>query len=169
MIPSFVLKRLYSQGSLETDAFGVRFSLKNRLSDAMLTGLRRIQINGSEVPMHAVELEFTDGSRLPAEQVSKEHPVRFPLREIVRVHAPGEIGAGKNHKIHLAFETSPFGQVAFTVDRLLGEQDVVVKSLGDLVGNRKGLTGATILGDGSLGLIVDTASLVSEQAMLATA
>ena len=60
-------------------------------------------------------------------------------------------------------------QVAFTVDRLLGEQDVVVKSLGDLVGNRKGLTGATILGDGSLGLIVDTASLVAEQAMLATA
>jgi two-component system chemotaxis sensor kinase CheA len=60
-------------------------------------------------------------------------------------------------------------QVAFTVDRLLGEQDVVVKSLGDLVGNRKGLTGATILGDGSLGLIVDTASLVAEQAMLAPA
>ena len=59
-------------------------------------------------------------------------------------------------------------QVAFMVDRLLGEQDVVVKSLGDLVGNRKGLTGATILGDGTLGLIVDTASLVSEQAALAT-
>jgi len=60
-------------------------------------------------------------------------------------------------------------QVAFMVDRLLGEQDVVVKSLGELVGNRRGITGATILGDGSLGLIVDTASLVNEQAMLATA
>lgn len=59
-------------------------------------------------------------------------------------------------------------QVAFMVDRLLGEQDVVVKSLGDLVGNRRGLTGATILGDGTLGLIVDTASLVTEQAALAT-
>jgi two-component system chemotaxis sensor kinase CheA len=59
-------------------------------------------------------------------------------------------------------------QAAFIVDRLLGEQDIVVKSLGDLVGNRKGLTGATILGDGTLGLIVDTASLVSEQAALAT-
>lgn len=59
-------------------------------------------------------------------------------------------------------------QVAFLVDRLLGEQDVVVKSLGDLVGNRRGLTGATILGDGTLGLIVDTASLVTEQAALAT-
>ena len=60
-------------------------------------------------------------------------------------------------------------QIAFTVDGLLGEQDVVVKSLGDLVGNRKGITGATILGDGTLGLIVDTASLVTEQAMQATA
>lgn len=57
-------------------------------------------------------------------------------------------------------------QVAFVVDRLLGEQDVVVKSLGDLIGNRKGLTGATILGDGTLGLIIDTASLVAEQAQV---
>ncbi|MCZ2108994.1 MAG: chemotaxis protein CheA [Dehalococcoidia bacterium] len=57
-------------------------------------------------------------------------------------------------------------QVAFIVDRLLGEQDVVVKTLGDLIGNRKGLTGATILGDGTLGLIIDTASLVAEQASL---
>lgn len=116
MIPSFVLKRLYSQGSLETIAGGVRFSLKNRLSDALLTGLRRIQINGSEVPIQAVELEFADGRRLPADQVSKDNPVRFPLREIVRVHALGDIGSGKSHRIHLAFETSPFGQVAFTVE-----------------------------------------------------
>lgn len=54
--------------------------------------------------------------------------------------------------------------VAFMVDRLLGEQDVVVKSLGGLVGSRKGLTGATILGDGTLGLIIDIAGLVSDQA-----
>ena len=57
-------------------------------------------------------------------------------------------------------------QVAFVVDRILGEQDVVVKALGDIVGNKKGLTGATILGDGSLGLIIDIASLVSDAAPL---
>ncbi len=60
-------------------------------------------------------------------------------------------------------------QVAFLVDRLLGEQDVVVKSLGDLLGTRKGLTGATILGDGTLGLIVDTASLITNQHVAAVA
>lgn len=58
-------------------------------------------------------------------------------------------------------------QVAFIVDGLLGEQDVVVKSLGDLVGNRRGLAGATILGDGTLGLIVDTASLVTDHTAVA--
>ncbi len=58
-------------------------------------------------------------------------------------------------------------EVGLLVDRLLGEQDVVVKSLGDIIGNRRGLTGATILGDGTLGLIVDTASLVADPTSLA--
>jgi len=42
-----------------------------------------------------------------------------------------------------------------------------VKSLGPLLGNRKGLSGATILGDGSLGLIIDTASLILDQTQFA--
>lgn len=52
-------------------------------------------------------------------------------------------------------------QVALLVDRVLGEQDVVVKSLGELLGTRPGIGGATILGDGTLGLIVDTPSLLA--------
>ena len=55
-------------------------------------------------------------------------------------------------------------EAAFLVDRLLGEQDVVVKSLGKLIGTRQGISGATILGDGRLGLIIDTPSLVSGRA-----
>ena len=51
----------------------------------------------------------------------------------------------------------------------VGEQDVVVKSLGDLIGNRKGLTGRDHSRRWHAGLIIDTASLVTEQAMAATA
>ena len=58
-------------------------------------------------------------------------------------------------------------EAAFLVDRLLGEQDVVVKSLGKLIGSRSGLSGATILGDGRLGLIIDTASLISSGSVIA--
>jgi two-component system chemotaxis sensor kinase CheA len=53
-------------------------------------------------------------------------------------------------------------RLGLMVDSIIGEQDVVVKSLGGLVGKHHGVTGATILGDGSLGLIIDTASLVGD-------
>jgi two-component system chemotaxis sensor kinase CheA len=51
-------------------------------------------------------------------------------------------------------------QVGLCVDHLLGEQEVVIKSLGTLLGDIKGLSGATILGDGRVALIVDAARTI---------
>lgn len=51
--------------------------------------------------------------------------------------------------------------VGLVVDRLIGEQEVVVKGLGEFFGQMKGISGVTILGDGSLALIMDTAGLVN--------
>lgn len=53
-------------------------------------------------------------------------------------------------------------QVGLVVDALMGEQEVVVKSLGHHVGNIPGLAGATVLGDGSLALILDIPSLIRD-------
>jgi two-component system chemotaxis sensor kinase CheA len=47
------------------------------------------------------------------------------------------------------------------VDRLLAKQEVVIKGLGETFKNSRGLTGAAILGDGRVGLILDVNSLVS--------
>lgn len=47
------------------------------------------------------------------------------------------------------------GDVAFVVDKVLGQQQVVIKSLGDSLKKAKGLLGATIMGDGKVGLILD--------------
>ncbi len=55
-IPSLVLKQLYTFGSLENTADGVKFSLKNRLSDAILTGMNTVSIDGSQVELKEVEL-----------------------------------------------------------------------------------------------------------------
>jgi two-component system chemotaxis sensor kinase CheA len=46
------------------------------------------------------------------------------------------------------------------VDGLIGRQEVVIKSLGDMFPQRAGFAGAAILGDGRVGLILDTAALV---------
>jgi two-component system chemotaxis sensor kinase CheA len=47
------------------------------------------------------------------------------------------------------------------VDRLVGEQEVVIKSLGKFIGEIHGISGATILGDGTVALIVDVGALLN--------
>ncbi len=50
------------------------------------------------------------------------------------------------------------GQLAaFTVDSLIGQQEIVVKPLGDYFKNLRGFSGATILGDGNVSLILEPA------------
>lgn len=50
-------------------------------------------------------------------------------------------------------------QRAVMVDELLGKQEVVIKSLGGLMTDIRGVAGGTILGDGRVGLILDLAGL----------
>ena len=47
-----------------------------------------------------------------------------------------------------------------TVDRLIGQQEIVIKSLGKFIRNNKVISGATILGDGEVALILDVNALV---------
>jgi two-component system chemotaxis sensor kinase CheA len=51
-------------------------------------------------------------------------------------------------------------RVALLVDELLGQQQVVVKNLEANYRRVPGVSGATILGDGRVALIIDVASLV---------
>ena len=53
-------------------------------------------------------------------------------------------------------------KVGVIVDKLLGEQEIVSKSLGDYLGKVPCLSGATILGDGQVALIVDVRSMIME-------
>ncbi len=46
-------------------------------------------------------------------------------------------------------------QRALLVDRLIGKQEVVIKSLGDTFKHQQGMSGAAILGDGRVALIID--------------
>ncbi|MDJ0285742.1 MULTISPECIES: chemotaxis protein CheA [Bacillus] len=49
---------------------------------------------------------------------------------------------------------------AFVVDSFIGQQEVVLKSLGDYLPNVFAISGATILGDGQVALIVDCNALI---------
>jgi len=48
------------------------------------------------------------------------------------------------------------------VDRLLGQEEIVIKSLGKYLGNIKGIAGSTIMGDGTVVMIADIADIVTQ-------
>ncbi len=59
-------------------------------------------------------------------------------------------------------------KIGLIVDKLIGREEVVIKSLGNYLTNIKSISGATIMGDGSVTLILDIASVVNESSNIAT-
>ena len=55
-------------------------------------------------------------------------------------------------------------RAGLVVDELMGELQAVIKPLGSLFGNLKGVSGSTILGNGEVALILDVPALVQQAA-----
>ncbi|MDH4128612.1 MAG: chemotaxis protein CheA [Spirochaetota bacterium] len=54
-------------------------------------------------------------------------------------------------------------QKCFMLDDIIGKQEIVVKSLGERLRNTEGISAATILGDGKVGLILDVKGIFNWQ------
>ena len=54
-------------------------------------------------------------------------------------------------------------RVGIVIDKTLGNQEIVIKSLGKYMGTPKYIAGATIMGDGKVALILDVGSIVKEE------
>lgn len=54
-------------------------------------------------------------------------------------------------------------RVALPVDEVQGKQEVVIKSLGEWMGRIRGVAGGAILGDGSVGIILDLDGLMGKE------
>jgi two-component system chemotaxis sensor kinase CheA len=93
-------------------------------------------------------LAFHGGARLEGRGVSSElKPQDSSLRPQASegtVVVVGEIGK----------------EVALAVDRVIGEENIVIKSIAENYENVRGIAGASILGDGRVSLILDVPSLV---------
>ena len=121
LIPSLILKQMYTLGSLENVEDGVRFSLKNRLSNATLTRLKEIRIDNTPIPLDRLTLDF-DGSSLSASAVGPGSTIPFPLARVVKIHARGNQLDKGQHEISIAFEAEPFGSLSFKVKDAIAEK-----------------------------------------------
>jgi len=82
----------------------------------------------------------------------------LPLVRLNRVlGVPGEEGTAR--KLTIAVIQKGEKYTGFLVDSLVGQQEIVIKSIGKYLAGTKYVSGATILGDGSVAMIIDVNSL----------
>jgi hydroxymethylglutaryl-CoA reductase (NADPH) len=120
-IPGLILKQMYTLGSLRNSEDGVRFSLKNRLSNATLTGLKEVRIDDRPVPLDRLTLHM-QGEAVTAAEVGPAHAIAFPLARVVDIHARIEALPKGTHELSLSFQAEPFGALAFKVKDAIADE-----------------------------------------------
>lgn len=85
----------------------------------------------------------------------------IPLVEASRqLNLPVEYGRYReNEEIPVVIIKSAERQIGLIVDELLNQQEIVIKSLGKYLVNIKNISGATIVGDGDVALILDVRNI----------
>jgi two-component system, chemotaxis family, sensor kinase CheA len=73
---------------------------------------------------------------------------------------PEPVNRNENTQFTLLIVNDAGIEIGLIVDQVLGESDVVIKSLAENFRNIQGVAGASILGDGRVALILDSAALV---------
>ncbi len=87
-------------------------------------------------------------------------PIRGELVPYIRLRKEFEIN-GELPDIEQIVVTGVNGsRVGFVVDNVIGEHQTVIKNLGKIYKDVEGISGATILGDGNVALIVDAGKII---------
>lgn len=81
---------------------------------------------------------------------------------LIRLDSMLDIKTEKDEKENLVVVIVRKGdkQAGLVVDELIGQQEIVIKSLGQYIGKCKFISGATILGDGEVALILDANAMI---------
>jgi hydroxymethylglutaryl-CoA reductase (NADPH) len=120
-IPSMLLRQLYTYNSLKNTGKGITFSIKNRLTDVQFFELKSVKIDGKEIPRDKITFDLGDGNLVPANTISEEAPVDFPLRKVVNVHAETDNLAHGKYKIKIAVKAKGYGSLKFEVEDSIAE------------------------------------------------
>jgi two-component system, chemotaxis family, sensor kinase CheA len=77
--------------------------------------------------------------------------------------APRPLVANERGFVNLVVVRSRGSEMALAVDAFVGQHEIVLKSLSKVTGDRRGLAGATVMADGTVGLVVDIAALLENR------
>jgi two-component system, chemotaxis family, sensor kinase CheA len=144
---------------------GTRFTIKLPLTLAIIQALLvRVVEELYAIPLDSV----IESQRVEMPDVRSVHgneviTLRGQVVPLLRIADFFELGGERDpDKVMIVIVGLQGRQVGLVVDSFEGEQEIVIKPLSDVVGRIPGISGATILGNGSISLIIDVHSLVSD-------
>lgn len=142
---------------------GAMFHLSLPLTLAIIEGLH-VKLNGRDfiIPVMQVEMcgELKDS---PGEKDDYQHMMRLKDNFIpfIRLYDFFNIERHKKHSVeHLAAIRSEHLIIGVVVDEIVGNIQTVIKPLDPIYRNAEGVSGATVMGDGKIALIIDMQELV---------
>jgi two-component system chemotaxis sensor kinase CheA len=147
-----------------TPGQGSRFTIRLPLTLAIIDGMV-IEVAGRAliVPMQSID-GFVSPSTDKLKSVKGEGEVAMLRGEPIPVHRVdrllGDGPESTSGEQLLALVWARGIKVALRIDRIRGQQQVVIKSLSNTLCRAPFVSGAAILGDGSVGLVVDVDTLV---------
>jgi two-component system chemotaxis sensor kinase CheA len=110
--------------------------------------------------VEAIKLESKEIKTVRGKEVTLYRNRVLPLLRLNTIFKWSPTNNGASNLIHIVIVKACEMQVGIIVDELIGQQEIVVKSLDQFIGGAEGLSGASILGDGQVVLILDVNSLV---------
>jgi two-component system chemotaxis sensor kinase CheA len=142
-----------------TVGVGTTFSITLPLTLAIMQALLvTVDATVHAIPLNLVtEILSVPSSRIQVMQGTDATILRGTILPLVSLrdyfgYASAPHGRNLRHIVATRIDGQVFG---LEVDGFIGEQEIVMKPLGTYMGVVPGLTGATILGDGRIGLLVD--------------
>ncbi len=143
---------------------GSTFTIKLPLTLAIIQGLLvRVGNEVYSIPIASV----IESQRIKISEINRidNYEVLNVRNEVISVLRLGRLfGIRNSQESDTAFIVivgTADKKLGIMVDSLIGEEDIVIKPLKDQFANSPGIAGASILGDGSVSLIIDVAQLLN--------
>jgi two-component system chemotaxis sensor kinase CheA len=143
---------------------GSEFILKLPLTLAIIQSLLvEVENEVYSVPLAAVletlKVETSSFHQIGGQEVLKLRDSVLPLIRMQRVFGVAESDSTSQQSYIVVIGVAE-KRMGLIVSRLLGQQEVAIKSLGKYLAKAPGIAGSTILGDGRVALIIDPAGII---------
>lgn len=157
---------LRGQVAVESElGVGTKFIIRLPLTLAIIDGFQ-VQVGESSyvIPLdmveECIELDEHQSNNKNGEYVDLRGEV-MPYLYLSEVFSERSQTNGKKHRNNIVVVNHAGQKTGLVVDELLGEHQTVIKPLGQVFQNLKGISGATILGSGEVAMIIDVPSLIA--------